>query len=475
MVKITYKDISLTAKGNSTLVCEDKHDFVNLEQLKEENVSFKKFATLEKNFWKLDGTFESFPDEPTKEKFGLWSKSMSDENGNFENKPTLEITFSGYQTSVGLTLQFNPDTNDYCNSLNIKWYQDNTLLSVQDFEPNNAKYFCQNNISNFNKIEITFNSTNNPYRYLKVQTIEYGVIRIFTEDDLRNASILEEISLISEEISINTFNFTLDNKEDIDFIFQKKQPLTVEYNSELVGTFFISNPKRKSKSVYEVEATDYIGLLDKDYFSGGTYVSVLVSDLISEIMGAIPYELEDTLAMKTLSGTLERCTRREALLQVVFAACGVVNTARSDKVNIYSLSEESVNTINEDSIYTGCSFESEDEVTEIRLELNDGTVVSKRSSVITDDTPENVLEFTGVFVDSSNCDEILNNLYNYFITNKNNKTNMKFKFSNEKTGDVIDYVTEYLGAKKGQIISMKYNLNSRKLVADAVIKELEVE
>ena len=158
----------------------------------------------------------------------------------------------------------------------------------------------------------------------------------------------------------------------------------------------------------------------------------------------------------------------------MFTICGVVNTARSDKVRIYSLSTESVNTINEDSIYTGCSFEGEDEVTEIRLELNDGTVVSKRNPVITDETPENVLEFAGVFVDNTNSEEILNNLYNYFIANKNNKTNMKFKFNTEKTGDVIDYATEYLGDKKGQILSMKYNLNSRKLVAEAEIKELEV-
>ena len=474
MLKITYKDVSVTAKENSNPVCSDKQDFVDLGQLKESNLYFKKFATLENNFWKLDGDFKILPNNLEKENFGLWSKTMSNANGNFSSKPVLEISFSAYQTSTGITLQFNPDTDDYCNNLNIKWYQDSTLLVDKTFNPDNALYFCQNNVTNFNKLIITFNSTNKAYRYLKLQAIEYGAIRLFTEDDLRNVSVLEEISLVSEEISINTLNFELDNRDDIEFIFQKKQPLTVEYGDKFIGTFFISNSKRKNKSVYEIESHDYIGLLDKDYFAGGTYTNILAKNLIAQIMGKIPYELDETLGIKTLSGKLERCTRREALLQVVFTICGVVNTARSDKVRIYSLSTESVNTINEDSIYTGCSFEGEDEVTEIRLELNDGTVVSKRNPVITDETPENVLEFAGVFVDSSNCDEILNNLYNYFITNKNNKTNMKFKFDIEKTGDLIDYTTEYLGNKKGQITSMKYNLNSRKLVAEAEIKELEV-
>lgn len=474
MVKITYKDISLTAKPNSNYVCEDKQEFVDLNQLKKSQGTFKKFATLERNFWKLDGTFENFPDNPNDEKFGLWSKTMSDDNGNFANKPVLEINFSSFQTSTGITLQFNPDTEDYCNDLNIKWYQDNTLLSASNYLPDSSIYFCQNTVENFNKIIITFNSTNNPYRYLKLQAIEYGVVRVFTEDDLRNVSVLEEISLISEEISINTLNFELDNKDDIEFIFQKKQPLTVEYGDKFLGTYFISNSKRKSKSVYEIEGQDYIGLLDKDYFAGGTYTNKIAQNLITEIMGSIPFELDEKLASKTLSGTLERCTKREALLQVAFAICGVVNTARSDKVRIYSLNTEVVSAINEDSIYTGGSFEGEDEVTEIRLELNNGNVVSKRNPIITADTPENILEFSGVFVNTSNSEEILNQLYTYFIINKNNKTNMKFKFGSEKPGDVINYTTEYLGNKKGQITSMKYNLNSRKLVAEAEIKELEV-
>lgn len=474
MVKITYEDLSTTAKSNSSLSCTNKQDFVDLEQLRQNKLLFPKYATLEQDFTLLDGTFYDFPDNPSGKNFGLWSSSISNSKGNFTSKPTLTINFSAYQTSVGLTLQFNLNTGDYCNSLNVKWYQDDTLLANKDFSPDSARYFCQNTIENFNKLVITFNSTNKPYRFLKLQAIVYGAIRVFTEDDLRNVSILEEVSLISEEISINSLNFTLDNKDDIEFIFQKKQPLTVEYGDELMGTFFIDNAKRKSKSVYEIEATDYIGLLDKDYFSGGTYTNVLVSTLIASIMGSIPYELEAKLGAKTLSGTLERCTRREALLQVLFAICGVVNTARTDKVRLYSLNTTAVNTISENEIYTGGSFEAEEEVTEIRLILNNGTVVNKRNPVVTDETPENILEFTGVFVSSANSTEILNNLYNYFITNKNNKANMKFKFSTEKTGDVINYATEYLGSKKGQITSMKYNLNSRKLVADAEIKELEV-
>ena len=472
MVKITYKDISPTAKENSSLSTTDKKDFVELNELKQELSEFPKYMTLEKDFTILDGTFDILPTNTKEAVLGLWSDSMTDEEGNFATPPVLTVSFTAYQTSTGITIRFHPDTDDYCNSLNIKWYQDNTLLDDQDYTPDSGVFFCQNNVTNFNKVVITFNSTNKPVRFLKVQQIEYGAIRTFEEEDLRNVNILEEISLVTEEITIDTLNFTLDNIDNIDFIFQKKQPLSVQYGSNLMGTFFIESSKRVSKTVYEIEATDYLGLLDKSYFEGGTYSSVTASSLIASIMGTIPYELDSTLGAKTLSGTLERCTRREALLQVVFAICGVVSTARSDKVRIYSLSNTSVGTIVESNIFTGASFEGEDEVTGIRLTLNNETVVSKKNPIVTQDTPEKILEFGGVFVDSSNSTEILNNLYTHFVERGQQKSNVKFKFTTEKVGDKIDYATEYLGSKSGYITSMKYNLNTRNLVGDTENKEV---
>ena len=472
MVKITYKDISPTAKENSTLTVTDKKPYVEINELKQEIGQFPKYMTLEKDFTVLDGTFDVLPTDTETAILGLWSKSLSDEEGNFATPPVLTITFTSYQTSTGITFMFHPDTNDYCNSLNIKWYQDNTLLEDVNYIPDSAVYFCQKNVTNFNKAVVTFNSTNKPIRYLKVQQIEYGSIRTFEEEDLRKVNVLEEISLISEEITINTLNFTLDNKDNIDFIFQKKQPLTVQYGSNLMGTFFIESSKRVSKTVYEIEASDYLGLLDKSYFEGGTYTNKTASSLIAYIMGNIPYELDSTLGAKTLSGTLERCTKREALLQVIFAICGVVSTARSDKVRIYSLSNTSVGTIAESSIFTGASFEGEDEVTEIRLTLNDNTVVSKKNPIVTQDTPEKILEFGGVFVNSSNSKEILNHLYTHFVERGQQKSNVKFKFTTQKVGDKIDYATEYLGNKSGYITSMKYNLNTRNLVGHTEIKEV---
>jgi hypothetical protein len=301
----------------------------------------------------------------------------------------------------------------------------------------------------------------------------YGVVRNFGEDELRSVNLLEDISLTSEELKINTLEFTLNNKALIDFIFQKKQPLIITRNGTLLGTFFIESSKRKSKTLYEISAVDYIGVLDKIPFAGGTFANENVSELISKILGNIPYELDDKIANKTLSGKLEPCTKREALLQVVFACCGVVDTSRSSLIRIFK-NDSMVKSKIEDGIYTGGSFEFDEEVTEIRLTVNDETQISKRNPILPADTLDNVLEFSGVFISPDNAQEVLDYLYDYYITNKNKKSDFKFIVNNgEKVGDIIEYATEYLGIKKGQITQMKFGFNSLKFVAQAELKELE--
>lgn len=474
MISIEYQDVSLTAKNDLTASCNDKQDFSNLTLLKQGTViDYKKFCTLEKDLWLLDGSFKNFSDNPKQENFALWTQSMSDGNGNFETPIEIELSFANYESAVGLTLKFSTLTEDYPKNINLKWYQNDTLLSEKEYELDSAEIFAENSVSNFNKIILTCYNTNKPYRYLKVEDIIYGTVRIFEEDELRSINLLEDISLTSEELKINTLDFVLNNKKLIDFIFQKKQPLVVGRNGTLLGTFFIESSKRKSATLYEIYAVDYIGVLDKMPFSGGTYSNETVANLVANILGNIPYELDENLANKTLSGTLEPCTKREALLQVAFACCGIVDTSRSNAIKIFK-SDNTVKSSIEDGIYTGGSFESEEDVTEISLILNNNTKISKRNSILSNDTLDNVLEFSGVFIGPENAQEVLDYLYDYYIANKNKKTDFKFIVkNNEKVGDVIEYVTEYLGTKKGQITQMKFGFNSMKLVATAELKDLE--
>lgn len=539
-VEIIYKDIAVTAKDDSTPSATDKQSFVDMNQLKESDLEFTKYSTLEDNFWLLDGSFENFPDDTTGINFGYWSNSMSDGNGVFATPPVVTILFSSYETSVGIMIKFNTATNDYCNSLNIKWYQDTTLLDDKDFTPDSTFCFCQQNVTNYNKVVITFNGTNKPYRYIKQQDIQYGVVRTFQSDELKNVKVLEEMSLLSEQLSINTLDFTLDSTTDTDYIFQKKQPLTVNFNSNLIGTYYIDNAIRKSANQYDIEAIDQIGLLDKITYLGGIYNNVLASTVIANIMGKanVPYELASSLSAKTIRGYIPICTCRQALMHIVFAIGAVVDTSRSNKVKIFELDTTVATTIASSAIYTNPTYEEGDKITGIQLvehtytestqtqELYNGSdttatvifnepmhnlsitggtitesgvnyaiitktgasmtltgqkythttkVISRSDPTLNASDLQNILDFLNCYlVNSSNSTDILNRLYEHYITNGNSISKMKIVFSDTKTGDTIEFATEYLGNKTGEVVSMNYGLNSSKLVADVVIKNMEV-
>lgn len=366
---ISFGLVDVTAKPDSTFTTTDKHSFVDMKQLKVDELQMRKIATLEKDYFRLDGTFELFPDDIQDYDFGLWSGSMSNENGEFVNPVELTIEFTHPHSSLGLTLTFHEATDDYCNSINIKWYDSsNNLLFDKDFNPDGVVYFADNEVEGYQKLVITCNSMNKPYRYLKLSQLEFGQIKLFSGSDLINVNILEEIDPISSELRINTLNFTLYSK-DAEFsilnpqgIFkrlQQKQPLTVyEYLDGIkknMGTFYLDEWENQDEYNINMKAIDIVGVIDGTNFNGAMYDNVTAGSIIQDIMTSsdAEYELDESLESIILSGKIPTCTHREALKQVAFAIGAIVDCSRSKKVRIYPFPDTVSTNIGSDRKFQG--------------------------------------------------------------------------------------------------------------------------
>lgn len=350
---ISFGLVDVSAKPDAMFTTADKQPFADLEQLKRDELEIRKFATLEKNYFRLDGTFELFPDNPEDYDFGLWSASMSGENGEFASPVVLTIEFTEPHSSLGLTFTFHEPTDDYCNSINVKWYGvSNDLLSDMNFNPDNTVYFADNAIEGYKKIVITFYSTNKPYRYLKLSQLDFGQIKLFTGRDLISANVLEEIDPISSELRINTLNFTL-YSEDAEFsilnpegvfkLLQQRQPLKVfEYLDGVkknIGIYYLDEWENDDEYNINMTGIGLVGVIDGTNFPGGTYNNVPAGVIIDEITDSAKaeYELDESLASKMLSGIIPVCTHREALQQVAFAIGGIVDCSRTHKIKIYPI------------------------------------------------------------------------------------------------------------------------------------------
>lgn len=339
-LKIVYDDIALGAKEDSMITGADKDYYVSLENLKRDDIGFPNYALCLPRYSRMDGNFENAPDEIND--VGYVSNSISDGNGDFADPPIIEITFSQKYTSVGISLQFNDYSEDYCSLVNIKWYKDGEVISDKDFRPDNYQYFCNNKVEYYNKIVITLLKTSKPHRKAFLTKIDYGLQRNFTDVEAKDVKCLMEISPISEVLSINTLNFTLRSKTDIAFSFQKKQQVKLYFDENLLGIFFVKKGNRTSLTDYYVETQDAIGILNDNEFKGGIYNGITVGELVGQIFlgKSIAYYIDETLVNMPIYGYLPICTERDALAQIGFAIGAVIDTSFDENVYIYPKQEE---------------------------------------------------------------------------------------------------------------------------------------
>lgn len=353
---ISFGLIDVTAKPDTTVTASDKQSFIDVQDLALDGVCPAPSATLEKDYWKLDGSYEPFPDGPQNTSWGIWSNSMSDENGNFSVPPVIELSFQNVHKTAGLTFEFCPYGNNYCNHMLIQWYLDDAVIKEAEFYPAawRCEYRCA--IEKYNKLIITFYSTNKPYRYLKVQNIQHGINEYFSEDEIETASVLEEVDISALELSVNTLEFRLRTANDDFDIFnpkglynllQKKQQLCVEgyVDGGLInfGYFYLDN-WNDDEGETELTAQDAIGIMSNTTFKGNIYEGVKALNVIDEIMNdaGFGYSVDSRIGDMKISGWLPICTHREALQQVAFALGAYVDTSRGGMVRIRFGADEDV-------------------------------------------------------------------------------------------------------------------------------------
>jgi len=392
---IKYGDVAPGAKENFAPTASET-EFNTLGQLQMYNLDFPNYANpCELYQTALDGKAVPFPTVSDQTNVGLWSERISNDKGLFvddeaNEKPiVLTLTANGQYSSQGLTLTFDTYNSIYCNHLNIKWYRNGQLIVDDgksmniDFYPDNAFYFCRNQVNNYDKVVITFYSLNMPKNRLKLHSVDYGYGTYFYGRELRNVKLLQSIDPISTEININTVDFTLDSKTDMEYSFQAKQPLSVYFNDRLLATTFVKSSQRKSRFLWEIQGEDYVGLLDGITFYGGMYKDKNAVELLEEIftIAKIPYTIEALFQDVAVSGYIPICSCRVAVMNVAFAIGAVVDTSNSETVDVYVLSDEVKQTIQLNRIMQGQSFEEEDTVTGVEVAMHSYKLITETVDV----------------------------------------------------------------------------------------------
>jgi hypothetical protein len=297
----------------------------------------------------LDGEYKFKPADSLTH-VGLMSLSMSDVDGVFGTAPVLTLNFSGTYTTTGLTLNFSQDTGDWADSIRVVYYNGASVRRTDDYVVTDWQFSTGQAVSTFNKIIITFYSTNKAYRYLRLMGLDFGTLTYFRGADIKSASLVEEVNPPSVEVTANAFEMSLFSTTPQfsiidptgDYAALKlNQPLDVyeEVGNDTVymGQFYLKGWENISENEVKFTCVDRMGVLGDLQYNGGFWETATDAEGILDAMmlaAKTPYELDEDLVGATIQGWIPSMSYREAIQQIAFAIGGYVDCARSGAVKI---------------------------------------------------------------------------------------------------------------------------------------------
>lgn len=486
--KLIYKDIAPGADTDCTVLASGV-DAKSDVSLLPAGVTSPDFASLELNKWGGTGAVKVYNGED----IALVSAAMSGADCAFGTPPSITVEFGHNYTTLGITLRFASNSMDYASEVVLTWYQGDTQLDQKTFTPNDPTYFCENTVTAFDKLVVTINATNLPYRYARLEQIIFGIVREFSGYELGSVDILQEVSLISAEISVNTLDWKLKSKSGVNYIFQLKQPVLAYHNDSLIGVFYIDDKaKRTAENTYQIPCSDAIGVLDGSIFDAEIYTDKNAVELMQEIVnGAFELDVDAAFTAAEVTGYIPNCSRRAALQQVSFAIGAVADTSGTDKIRVCPIPSGAVAEIPASRVYTGGAVSQDAVVTAVVVTYHmytagsgttgddvitvggvkyvhtTGTLRVDNPNVTATDKQNVKTIKDATLVSASNASDVAARVYTHY--QRRNTVSSKIVVDAEAPCDYVTIPTVWGDTLTGNIESMKLKL-SNTTAADVTIK-----
>lgn len=385
-----YDMFDVSAEADSTGSTSNNQTFADITKISTGTDYLSTQGTMEHNFFTLDESKTEFEDAPS---VAFFSSTISKDDGTFTTNPTLTVTFTANHSSTGFTLHF---VDDYPLEVKVYWYRvTGELLQTQVFTISSLLQILWKPVENYGKVIFEFTKAV-PHRYVKLNRIQYGQITIWDETQLNSGTLLEEVDMISNQLSINTLKvgfidlldvMNLGNTDGIHSYIQTKQVFRpYEYirgTKEFLGRYFVKDFTISEKQV-TLSCVDYIGILDMiTYDKSDVWSGTKAGDIIDSIMsqaGITAYTVDDNTKNTLLYGTIKPQTCRKALREVLFATQSMVDTSRSSNIVIYQRDSSIRNYIGRD-VKVSTAVTKKDYISGITIKYNELTLDDKLSKV----------------------------------------------------------------------------------------------
>lgn len=373
-------DISdVTARGDVSnitstpeSILSDKQQLINVNREQSINI-----ATWEPNRFKLDGSFSFANDVMANNgELGFVSDNLSDGDGNFALQPTFTFTFGEVHSSAGITLSFDILNNEYATEFIINAYDNASSLIL-------SKHIADNDLAQvaiigqfhlYKNIEVILFKWSKPYRRARVVEVDFGIVKVYTDDDLIKMTLIEEMDLTTRILPSSEFKFTVDNKnrkfnilnpDGFHKFLQQRQNVvseigvvtgpTTEYIQ--LGNYYLMDwtsdegsltASFTARNIIDVMSSyDYENLVAKSSYN----LYQMAVDIFT-ICGVTDYEIDLALQSITTKALVKKTNCRNVLQMIAVAGMCNVYVTREDKLIVKQmLFGDAVDTIDMDNMY----------------------------------------------------------------------------------------------------------------------------
>lgn len=360
-MNIVFELIDISAAETAVPSATDECIISKLEQThnRQTEVS-KKYATLENDYWMLDGTF-LLPDENTiqEEETGWWSDQLSSSTGSFSSPPALEFEWDTNHSSAGFVIYFDGASNEYAKRLRVRAYNSEGR-QIKSKIVTAASCICEVDmaVENYRKISIEVLNTSKPFRRARISEVVFGFVKTFDNTNIISSTLDYSLSDTAESLPTSELTLTIDNSDaawnmgnpkGIYAYLQQTQPLDVSIDidghSFSMGRFYFTKASAEDNAMTaKITANDKIYWLDKAKFYGGSDGEWTLEQAINNVIATSEIDMEISLpqALKTRlvrAALPADCTCRSAIQLLAQSACCTCYIARDGKLTFFDTLE----------------------------------------------------------------------------------------------------------------------------------------
>lgn len=290
---------------------------------------------------------------------GVATADVSNEDGTFVRPVELTSVLDGYYTTTGLTIS----SGNIITSIKISAFRDDVLVKEQEFTATKKDYFYNFSVELVNKIVISVSKIAEANHFLRIFDIKYGKYRTFDETTNTDVMISNYYSVKGDALEYDTLDLTIQKDSDVDYLFQRKQPLKFIKDGKIRNVFYIEQGEESDNNTMKITAYDVIANLE-DEFLGGMYQNEPFDRLIKSILGDVPYDTIGTSEIK-LTGYIPIVSKRKALMMI----CGASNirVARDEKLHFKPLEKEQSATFDETNVLENPMKTNNQEVKSVKI------------------------------------------------------------------------------------------------------------